>query len=472
VLVKPGKKKMEKNILDKTSTVLSSFSSRAIWVTLVFFALLSALVALQAVFVSYNKRIDLTPTKKFSLSPQSKKILKNLDDEIFARAFYENGKYFELFDHLSKFSVESSSFKFEMVSLDSNPKMAKEYGITRYGQCILIYKDRQKRIQYPTESNVVSAIIELTSRSKRRLLFLEGHGERRIGDDVPNGLLTLANELKKENYQPETASLIRGEDLRSGVDLILLAGPEKDLFPKELKALKDYLLGGGSLLILLDPGLYPELERFLNSFCIQLKEDIIADEKNRYTGKDQFSFVIPMVKKHLITEGTKTAPVFTLARSISMTEKGCSGVDTQLLLMSSEESLSFPIKAVGKGKFELKTERKNISRGPIPVAAAAEIVSQGEGDKKRGRLVIMGDSDFINNEGIYQLGNMDLILNTIGWLVGREELIGTRQKPFSYYYPNLSPKDVRLIFWPTIVIMPALAFILGVVIFVRRRMRN
>jgi len=472
VLVKPGKKKMEKNILDKTSMVLLSFLSRAIWVTLVFFALLSALVALQAVFVSYNKRIDLTPTKKFSLSPQSKKILKNLDGEIFARAFYEKEKYFELFDYLSKFSVESSSFKFEMVNLDSNPKMAKEYEITRYGQCVLFYKDRQKRIQYPTESNVVLAIIELTSPSKRRILFLEGHGERRIGDEAPSGLLTLANELKKENYQPETSSLLRGEDLRSGVDVILLPGPEKDLLPEELKALKDYLLGGGSLLILLDPGPYPEMERFLNSFCIQLKEDIIADEKNRYIGKDRFSFVIPMIKKHLITEGTNTAPVFTLARSVSMTEKGCSGVDTQILLMSSETSLSFPYKVVGKGKPQLQTERKNIYRGPIPVASAAEIVSQREGDKKSGRLVVLGDSDFVNNEGIYQLGNMDLILNTISWLVRREELIGARQKPFSYNYPNLSPKDVHLIFWPTIVIMPALAFILGVVILVRRRMRN
>lgn len=466
------KKKMEKNILKKFGHNFSNLFSRGIWVIVVFLVLLSGMIALQTIFLKYNKRFDLTPSKKFSLSQQSLKILKNLKDNILVKAFYEKGKYFELSDPLSKFSLKTDFFRFEMINFDSNPKLAKDYGITRHGQCVLFYRDRQKRIQYPTESYLASAIIELTSRHKRRILFSEGHGERKTDNEDPNGLSDFKNELEKEYYLLEASSLIQGEDLNSRFDLIVVPGPIKDLLPEEIKTLEEYLVRGGSLLILLDPGLFPEIGSFLNSYGIELRDDIIIDEKNRYIGKDQFSPIIPHIKRHLLTEGSNIPPVFTLARSVSLSKKPCSGVKTQLLLKSSQKSYSIPYKTEGAKKSQIRMEVGNVYSGPVPVAAVAEIVIQKEEVKTQGRLVVIGDSDFLNNEGIYHLGNKDLILNTINWLVKREELIGIRPRSTKYYYPHLTPKHVSVLFWPTVVIMPVISFVLGIVIYVRRRMKN
>jgi ABC-type uncharacterized transport system involved in gliding motility auxiliary subunit len=428
------------------------------------------MVAIQLFFVRHNKRLDLTESKKFSLSDQSARILEGLEHKILIKAFYEKGRYFEVYDQLSKFSVKSRLIELEMVNMDMNPKLSRDYGIVASGHTVLIVGDRSKRIQAPTEANVISAIIELTTGEKKRILFSYAHGERRTGEKKEGGVSTWSEELVRENYEVQEISLIENQILEAGADLVVLPGPRTDLLAAEGDALAGYLKSGGNVMILVDPGTYRELERFLGQYGITLRDDIIVDEKNRYIKKDKFSPIIPYVKKHGITEGTEGLIFFTLARSVLAEEKMPSGVTTQNFLMSSPTSESAPYD-VEKTSIKQDTMETDIYPGPVPVAALAEIETS-ESSKTPGRLVVVGDSDFASNEDILELGNKDFVLNAINWLLEREAFMGARPERRMYGYTSLTPQHARRLFWLTVVTMPGLGFLFAILFFVRRRIKS
>jgi len=453
---------MGKNTLEKIGPKYRILISKMAWISAVFLALLCALVAIQMMFARHNKRIDLTESSKFSLSEQSLKILEGLEDRILIKAFYEKGKYYEVYDKLSKFSTKSSLIKIKMVNMDLNQKLSRDYDIIRSGQCLLFRGERYKRIQAPTEANVISAIIALTTKEKREILFLYGHGERRLGSNKDEGLSVLGAELQKEYYELEDRAFLQGEVIESGVDLVVFCGPGKDLVVGEAEVLDEYLKKCGSVLILLDPGIFPEFEKFLTQYGIHLRNDIITDEKNRFINKDRFSPIVSVITEHVITEGIKAPIFFSMARSVSRTKNQAPGVEAQDFLMSSQTSQSIPYEA---------TKHSKVYPGPVPVATLAQ-VKNAKKPGSSGRLVVVGDSDFVSNGAIPQLGNKDLILNAVSWLVNREELIGSRPGNSQYAYQSLTPGHARLLFWSTVVIMPGLGFLLAVLFFVRRQLRT
>jgi len=161
--VEPEPEKMGKNILEKIGPNYRILISKMAWISAVALALLCALIVIQLMFARHDKRIDLTESKKFSLSGQSLKILEGLEDEILIKAFHGKGKYYEVYDQLSKFSVKSSLINIEMVNMDLNPKLSSDYDIIRSGQCVLFRGERYRRVQTPTEAKVISAIIALTT---------------------------------------------------------------------------------------------------------------------------------------------------------------------------------------------------------------------------------------------------------------------------------------------------------------------
>jgi hypothetical protein len=470
---------MGKAVLKKSGPDYLILYSKISWISVVFITLLSVMVAVQLVFIRYNKSLDLTESRKFSISEQSLKILEGLENEVQIKAFYGKGRYFEVYDQLNKFSVKSSLIKVEMINIDRNPKLSKDYGIVMNGQCVLFTGERYKKIQDPGEVKVISAIIELTTEIKRQILFFYGHGERRLGDKEGGGLSTWGAELQRESCGVKDITLIRNQVINSGVDLLVFPGPGKDLAAAEAEILGSYLKSGGSVLILLDPGTFPVFEMFLNQYDIQLRDDIIVDEKNRFINKDKFSPLIPLAEKHAITEGTRAVFFFSMARSVSIKRGLPPGKQTQNLLMSSPTSQSVPYETGGTAgiRSDIRSgirgdvKKSEIYPGPIPVAALSE-VENAEQPWKPGRLVVIGDSDFVSDEAILQFGNKDLILNAVNWLVKREELVGLRPERRKFAYQSLTPGHARLLFWLTVVIMPVLGFFLAVLFFVRRRIRN
>ena len=83
-------------------------------------------------------------------------------------------------------------------------------------------------------------------------------------------------------------------------------------------------------------------------------------------------------------------------------------------------------------------------------------------------MVVIGDSDFVNNEYIVKGYNVDLFLNAINWLSGEEAIISIRPKSTRGSSVAMTPQ----LTWHLLVsvlIIPEILLLLGLAIWWRRR---
>lgn len=105
--------------------------------------------------------------------------------------------------------------------------------------------------------------------------------------------------------------------------------------------------------------------------------------------------------------------------------------------------------------------------GPLSIAAATTNTSN------QGRVVVIGDSDFANDSYFDQYANSDMIINSVDWAAGQENMINlTAKQPISrqLVLPNsvvMVVLDISLC-----LILPGLVLAGGIVSWLMRRARG
>ena len=100
-------------------------------------------------------------------------------------------------------------------------------------------------------------------------------------------------------------------------------------------------------------------------------------------------------------------------------------------------------------------------------AAAADAPTARRGPM---RLVVFGDSNFASDQLLRASeANVVLLIDTLNWLVERESLLGIPPKEPERVRLNLTQTQIAWVFALALLILPGLAVILGVVVWLRRR---
>jgi ABC-type uncharacterized transport system involved in gliding motility auxiliary subunit len=87
-----------------------------------------------------------------------------------------------------------------------------------------------------------------------------------------------------------------------------------------------------------------------------------------------------------------------------------------------------------------------------------------------GRLVVVGDAEWVNNSRLSMLYNEDLALNMVGWLTGgAEETIAIRPRARRASRISLTEAQGWAVFYSTVLLLPELVLLSGLVIWWRRR---
>ena len=458
-------------------------SSTKYWINLVLVDLivLGIVSLIDVIATNHNQRFDLTATKQFSLSPQTTKILKSLKRDVKATVFYQSrsGERFELKDILSRYTAQTKKFHYELVNLDRNPGKAKEYGVHYYGTTMMESGDRKVMFPYPNEDRIVNAILKLTREEEKRVYFLQGHGEKDPFDfDKRHGYSEAKIALEKEDYIVKKLLLMREGAVPPSTSLLVVSGPQKDFFPEEIEAISQFLQKGGSALFMIDPYTAPSLNSYLDQYGIIVGNDIIVDQYNRLFAGEPLTPLIPFYPEHPITKDFYGPNIFSLAQSVDVRETPVKGVYRQSIVKSSPRSWAETDReSVKSGELDFQEGKDKI--GPISVGVVVSIDvekrSSGKGKEegdKRGKIVVYGDSDFASNLYIPHVGNKDLFMNTVSWLVEQENLITIRPKttqPTTLSFIALTARQGKMIFWSAVIIEPALILMVGIIVYVRRR---
>jgi ABC-type uncharacterized transport system involved in gliding motility auxiliary subunit len=87
----------------------------------------------------------------------------------------------------------------------------------------------------------------------------------------------------------------------------------------------------------------------------------------------------------------------------------------------------------------------------------------------QGRMVVIGNSSFLTNQYLDMAGNLDLFLNGVDWLAGRQDLISVRPKYSDARYMPITANQIKWVYWWSILLIPGFVLSASIFAVVRRR---
>jgi ABC-type uncharacterized transport system involved in gliding motility auxiliary subunit len=428
-------------------------------------AFIGILILLNVLAARYNKRFDLTASKQFTLSKQTKQVLATLQEPVQITAFLSGTdvRRQELEGLLTEYTNASDKIRFRFVDPDREPGVARQYNIQSYGVLVLEQGDRRQETFGLDEQDITSAILKVSETEPRKVYFTTGHRERDPKEGGAAGYSRIRLLLERDNYEIELLNLQTITDtLPADADAIIVAGPRVPFAPEEAERLREYLAAGGKVMILADPGLDTGLEPVLEVMGLRLNDDVVVDPARSFFG-DVATPLVTDFPFHTITKDLAGLTVFfPLARSVAKDEKLPPEVTVTELMQSSSRSW-------GEMNVQQRPTRPDGEdpRGPLTLAAVAT-------GPKGSRLAVFGDSDFVSNNVLSSVrgsfGNPDLFKNTVNWLTESEELIAIGPKPPDVRFIRpLTGGQQNLLLLTTAGLMPLLVLAAGAYVWWQRR---
>src|SRR5439155_16750106 len=159
---------------------------------------LGILIAVNYIGTRQKKRWDLTASKQFSLSDQSKSVIAKLDAPLQVQVFAQEQEFPRYQDKLKEYQYLSKQVSLEYVDPDKKPAVARQNQITQYGTIVLDYKGRTERVTADNEQDITNGIIKVVSGRQPKVYFTQGHGERDIAGSDRTGYGTIVAAPGKE----------------------------------------------------------------------------------------------------------------------------------------------------------------------------------------------------------------------------------------------------------------------------------
>lgn len=433
---------------------------------------LGILFVINYIGVRHPYKMDLNQDKIYTLSDQTLKVLKTLKSEVKAFAFYppdapETEKLRDLFEN---YKYYNSLFVYEFVDPVKNPEKVNAFGITSTGpRIVLKTSDRESRVKDPTEEGLTNGLISITKADKKKVYFVTGHGEADIDSKEETGYAMTADSIRKEGI--EVAKINIGIDkIPQDASALIIAGPKKLLLPEEVKAISDYLQERmGRLIVMLEPEIKTGLEGLLLDYGVNIGNDFIVDPMSRAFGMGASIPLVAQYGDHEITKGFEAASFFPTARTVSPVQTLPPGISVKTLASTTPSSWAeTDFEAVKRGEVSF-TEGVD-TKGPLSIAVAVSKKHASASENTPDiRIVVFGDSEFVNNKFRPYSGNGDFFNNAVNWITQREDLISIRPKKRASSRIFLTQKEANIVKYTTMIAIPLAFFIGAVVLTINRR---
>jgi ABC-type uncharacterized transport system involved in gliding motility auxiliary subunit len=429
-----------------------------------------ALIGLCNWFVGrHDRRWDLTPNKKYSLSAQTRKLLKDLNRDVSIYVFDRERSFGERRDVLGMYATASHRVAVQYVDPDRQPTLAKQYGVRTYGTLIVTAGSRHFEAQNDTEEGITNALVRVL-KGQRTVCFVQGHGERNLEGSDREGYDRVKKQLENENYQVQPLLLMQKMVIPADCTLLVAAGPQNDYLPPEVEAIRKYVQGGGRALFLLDAGVeLPSLAKLLTDWNVTVRNDLVID-MNPVAQIFGTSPAMPLIIKYganpIVQPLANRATLFPLSRSFEVGKEYKAGSSAESLCETSPDS--YDVTDFNPKMQKVAFRPGKDLKGPLTVAVSGTISAQGE-KKTEGRFVTLGTSLVAANNFLGFQSNRDFFMNVVNWLSADEDLISIRPKPPETQRLNLNVSQMRRILLLGVFGLPLLIVAAGTMVWWQRR---
>ena len=440
------------------------------------FAILAILSIANVLAYRRHYQWDLTGNRRLTLAPMTKRLLKDLKKPIIVTAFYTSSpqRRFEaqqaqqVRDLLDQYADKSPNFKYQMVDYVRENAKWSDARMTSAPPVVLFtnVSGGREEIKGTTEKDFTGALLKLTRSQKKKIYFTIGHRELNPDSFDRQGAAVVKQVLVDEQHEVATIDLM-GKERKVPADcsVLVIAGPDVELKDEEVKAVKEYLDGGGHALILLRTG-GPNLAALLKDWGVKPGYNVV-EQLVDLGGLTAISRQVRITKfeTHDINRSLG-AVSFPLARTIENITPAPIGVNVTPIIRSSADTIS---KALAKGQNKINPRPEPTDpKGPFTLAAACE---KAGGDKKKARVVVVGATEWAMDLLAEDptTSNRYLFTNAVNWLAEEDALVDIPPKDEPVDQVTLTPEQRIRSFYMNMLLFPVACLFMAVFVWWKRR---
>lgn len=465
-------------------------------------------VAIIAIFVAINqimKNLQLTPLdfsqeKLYTLSDETKDKVKDINKDV-KIYFVGSDDTDSNLDLAKQFKNVNEHIQAEAVNINDRPDLATKYGIQSGTQEIVVESDKNSKMlatsdltTYDTSSNatisvaeekLTSAILSVTSEKTPKVYFLSGYSNFSLS----SGLSYLQVYLSNEVTQAATLDLISTGKIPDDCDTLVITTPSKDFDDIATNAIIDYINSGRNILwfnaALATQQDFTNVNKILALYGVNPFElGIIRETDSSKMASNQPDIIIPQIEYSKVTKDLYNSKgvLFVNATKINMSDE--SNLSTQKITKTDL------VKASSSSYFRTNFSNQNQSasadetKGEFLIGAELDKTIKDKNEEtgeaaKVSKMIIYGENYFISDYplssssqyGLIQYAyNKDLAINSISYLVDREEDITVRKNTGTVTYT--ATEEQNAIIQGVIFAVPVAIIFAGIIVWQVRRRRK
>lgn len=450
--------------------------------------------------------IDLSQEKLFTLTDETKEKIKNIDKDVniyFVGFNNENDStYVEQNISIAKqYKNINNKIKVEVVSAESRPDLVQKYGIETGTQGIIIECGEKSKVltlndlyttditTYETinvaEERFTSSILSVVSDKVPNIYFLEGYSSTY---SLSYNMYYLGMYLKNEVNEIKTLNVLITGKIPDDCDTLIICTPTKDFDDIATNAIIEYINSGRNILWLNSAVAkqqdFPNVNKILAIYGVKPFEvgSILETNSDKMVTQTPY-MILPDINYSTVTKDLYNSEgvIFIDATKLNFLGEE----ELANLNVTKNDLLTTSSKAFFRKDFSIQTLEKTQSdeEGVFVVGAELEKTikendEENEEKSVKSKLIIFGDNNFIsdypisnNQTPIFVLGkNKDLILNSMAYLVDRQEDITARKDIGTVVYTATEQED--LIIKIIIFTVPSLIIFAGIVVWFVRKLKR
>jgi ABC-type uncharacterized transport system involved in gliding motility auxiliary subunit len=434
----------------------------------VFLALFVVLVMLLAfVAQEYRREIDVTRSARNTLSQPTLDVLRQLEGPVSVTAYAltqdaAGGNVHKIVEErLRPYRRAKPDLSVTIIDPREDPKRAEAAGIRTPNELVVEYRKRIERIPLGDfgEQNFANALMRLMRGSASLVLWIEGHGERKLDGIANHDLGEFGRQLQQKGMKLNSVNLALAQEVPSNASVLVIASPQTDLQPAEVEKIEKYVQAGGNLLWLIDPAPLHGLQPLAEMLGLVLTPGTVVDFAVRPKSGPPVFAVATSYGQHPITAAFRYNTMFPYSRQVGISEM-------------EDWRISPLIEVAPRGWVEMGAldEKPTFDAardlpGPVNIAAAFQ---RAVGDKQQ-RIVVIGNGSFVSNAYLGNAGNLQLGVATLNWLSAEDDLVAIDPRPAPDSRIQIDQMTLYLIAFGFLLVLPLVFVATGVVIWWRRR---
>lgn len=448
----------------------------------------------------YYLRLHLSTQSKYPLSPRTVKFLETMTNRVKVTLYYDKDDpfYSTILELLNEYQMKNPRISLQVVDYRLDPGAAQQLK-SKYkflaapaaknlvifdcdgrgvkpidGDALTKYileqvpgsKEREftrKPVTFEGERAFTATLLAVTSPKPLKAYFLHGHGEHDFENAESDlGYRKFLSVLNENYVQAEPLSLL-STNVPSDCNLLVIAGPTVALASSELKRIDEYLSQGGRLLALFNYASLRHgqtgLETILANWGVDVTTNVVEDPDRSNSKYDvivqTFNPSHPVVNPLL-----NSALQLVLPRAVGRLRSRPQSVDAPQV-----EELAFS----GPRSF-VRSAPNERHAFPLMVAVEKGAIKGVVTERGSTRMIVVGDSTFLDNQLILAGANRDFAGYAINWLLDRPQLLeDVGPRPVATYRLLMTNAQLNTAEWLLLGGMPGAALAVGGLVWLRRR---